>query len=137
MYHNIAVPVDLAHTDKLEKALKVSVDLAKLYSANVFLLGVTASTPSSVAHNPMEFLDNLTTYAKRMEQEFGVPFQPVMISCSDPIAELDESLNNWIHENPTDLVVMASHVPGFKDYIFHSNGGYLASHTDKSILLVR
>ena len=39
--------------------------------------------------------------------------------------------------NPVFLIIMASHVPGFRDYVFASNSGYLASHTDLSIFVVR
>ena len=137
MYQSIAMPVDLSHTDKLDKALKITGDLAKLYSSKVFLLAITASTPSGVAHNLKEFEETLNTYAKIQEKAFGVMFEAVVIPCSDPAADLDKSLNHWLHENPVDLVVMASHVPTFKDHIFHAHGSFLASHTDKSILLVR
>ena len=137
MYQSIAMPVDLSHSDNLEKALKVTGDLAKLYSSKVYLLAVTASAPSSIAHNVKEFKERLDSYAKAQEGEFGVIFEAVVIPCADPAADMDKSLNHWLHENPVDLVVMASHVPSFKDHIFHSHGSFLASHTDKSILLVR
>lgn len=137
MYENIAVPVDLYHMDKLEKALKVTGDLAKAYSSKVFLLAVASSAANEVSHDPEEFADRLATFAKMKEQELGVEFVGVVIPCTDPAADMDHALNHWLHDNPIDLVVMASHVPTFKDHIFHAHGSYLASHTDKSILLVR
>ena len=47
-----------------------------------------------------------------------------------------------VREPPTrrlriDLIVMASHVPGVAEYVFASNAGYLASHADLSVLVVR
>ena len=33
--------------------------------------------------------------------------------------------------------IMASHVPGFRDYVFHSHAGKLATHTDLSVMIVR
>jgi nucleotide-binding universal stress UspA family protein len=32
---------------------------------------------------------------------------------------------------------MGSHVPGFAEHLFSSNAGYLASHTDISVFIVR
>jgi universal stress protein F len=129
--------VDLSHADKLEKALKITANLATLYSSNVFLLTVTASAPSSVAHNLKEFQERFDAYAQTKGQEFGVTFKTVIIPCTDPAADMDKALTHWLHENSIDLVVMASHVPSFKDSIFHAHGSFLAAHTDKSILLVR
>lgn len=31
---------------------------------------------------------------------------------------------------------MATHVPGFKEYVFASNAGFLAAHTDVSVFIV-
>ena len=55
----------------------------------------------------------------------------------DPVADLDRALNRLFHELEVDLVVMASHIPGIRDYVFHSNAGFLASHTDLSVFVVR
>lgn len=137
MYEHIAVPVDLAHADKLEKALKVTGDLAKLYSSKVFLLAVSTSAANEVSHDPEEFKSRLDAFAEMKKQEFGVEFVGVVVPCTDPAADMDHVLNHWLHDNPIDLIVMASHVPSFKDHFFHPHGSYLTSHTDKSIMLVR
>ncbi|MGD8310649.1 MAG: hypothetical protein PVG98_14530 [Chromatiales bacterium] len=36
-----------------------------------------------------------------------------------------------------DLVVMASHIPDVVDYIWPSNGGKVAGHSDASVFVVR
>jgi nucleotide-binding universal stress UspA family protein len=36
-----------------------------------------------------------------------------------------------------DLVVMASHKPGFLEHIFSSHGGYIAQHATCSVFVVR
>lgn len=137
MYSKIAVPVDLAHADQLDKALDAAADLAKLYGASVFLVAVTASAPTEVARNPDEFLQELTRFAQQWSKRTGVALIPDMLIVSDPAAELDRVLDKRFHELAVDLVVMASHVPGFRDYVFSSKAGFLASHTDLSVLVVR
>ncbi|MDN3720862.1 universal stress protein [Roseibium salinum] len=42
-----------------------------------------------------------------------------------------------IDETDADLVVMATHVPNLKDYVWPSNGGRVASHSDVSVFLIR
>ena len=133
MYHKIALPVDLAHTDHLDKAISTATDFAKHYNASLTFVAVTAATPSEVAHNPTEF----SKFAAEQSVAHGVEISVKMAICHDPAVELDEALSKAFHETGVDLVVMASHVPGFREYIFSSNAGYLASHTDLSVMIVR
>ena len=67
MYTHIMVPVDLAHTETLGKALQTAADLAKHYSCPVTYVGVTMSAPTSVAHNPEEFAAKLETFVSPEE----------------------------------------------------------------------
>ena len=42
-----------------------------------------------------------------------------------------------IEETESDLVVVASHIPGFPEYLFASNAGYLAMHATVSVFVIR
>lgn len=137
MYHTIMVPVDLQHADKLEKALATGADLAKFYGAAIHMVGVTASEPSSVAHNPSEFARKFQAFADEQSAKRGVSFIAREITSHDPTIDLDEHLDKAADEIGADLIVMASHIPGIADYIFSSRAGFLASHTDKSVFVVR
>lgn len=137
MYSSILVPVALAHEEQLGRALKTAADLSRHYGASVYLVGVTSSTPSEVAHSPEEFEQKLKAFAERQSEALGASFTAVSVTTPDPARELDHVLDEQIHELGVDLVIMASHVPGFQDYVFHSNAGYLASHTDVSVFVVR
>ncbi len=137
MYSKIAVPVDLAHTEKLSKALITAADLARHYHASIHLIAVTSSAPSEVAHNPDEFNEKLSQFADRQAATLGVELKTRDAVTPDPAIDLAKVLDEQIHEIGADLIVMASHVPGFRDYVFASNSGYLGSHTDLSIFVVR
>jgi universal stress protein G len=137
MYKRIVVPVDLAHIDKLTRVLAAAADLCKHYHAEIFLLAVTTSAPTEVAHDPKEFGEKLSKFAAMQSAALGVEFKPRSAVSHDPAVDLSRVLDEQIHELNADLVVMASHVPGFRDYIFASHSGYLASHTDLSIFVVR
>jgi nucleotide-binding universal stress UspA family protein len=137
MYERILIPVDLAHTDKLGKALATAADLAKHYRASICCVGVTAAAPTHVANNPEEYAEELNRFAADQSKRRGVEFEPKMMVSHDPVSDLDDVLGEAIKEQSADLVVMASHVPTFADYFISSNAGYLASHVSTSVFVVR
>jgi nucleotide-binding universal stress UspA family protein len=137
MYKKIMVPVDLAHTGSLAKALSTAADLAKHYAIPVVYVGVTAAAPGAVAHNPAEFAQKLAAFAKAEAERHGHDASAEAITSHDPATDLDDTLMKAVHTTGSDLVVMASHVPGLRDYIWPSNGGKIASHSDASVFVVR
>lgn len=136
MFSHIMVPVDLAHPDKLEAALKTAADLAGHYGARVTYVGVTTGQPSSVAHTPKEFAEKLAKFAA-MQAEVNEVAEVAShaITAHDPAVELDRKLEGAVHEIGADLVVMGSHIP--RTFDLGSHGGRVATHTDVSVMLVR
>lgn len=137
MFSNIMIPVDLAHVDKLVHALKCAADLAGLYGATVTYVGVSAATPSSVAHSPQEFAEKLKAFAETEAGKHGHKATAHAMTSHDPSTDLDPTLLKAVDETGADLVVMASHVPNITDYIWPSNGGTIATHAKVSVLVVR
>ena len=137
MYSTIVVPIDLAHAEKLTKALTTAADLAKHYQASVYLVGVTTLEPNPIAHTPDEFKQKFEQFAATQSASLRVDFKPHMATSTDPSIDLDKVLDAQFHALGADLVIMASHVPGFREYVFASNAGFLASHTDLSVFVVR
>jgi nucleotide-binding universal stress UspA family protein len=137
MYTEIMVPVDLGHADKMDRVVAVAADLAKHYGANMTLVGVTSSAPSSVARNPGEFAEKLKAFATTMSERHGVGIAARAETSHDPTSDLDEVLDAACHSLGANLVVMATHVPTMADLVFGSNTGKLASHLSRSILMVR
>jgi nucleotide-binding universal stress UspA family protein len=137
MFTKIMVPVDLAHAATVEKAIQIAADLAKLHNAEIFLVGVTDTAPGSVAHDPAEYQQKLEQFAADHSSRHGCSMAAKVVICNDPAAELDEALEDYGKEINVDLVVMASHLPGFMDHLFHSRAGHLATHTDISVFIVR
>lgn len=137
MYKSIMIPVDLEHTDKLEKALATGADLGKLYQAKLHVVGVTHAAPGAVAHNPSEYAQKLEAFAADQTAKHGIELGVKAMVSHDPTVDLDDTLKQAASEIGADLVVMASHIPGFFDYIIASRAGYLASHTSLSVFVVR
>ena len=137
MYSTILVPVDLAHAEKLEKSLELAARMAKTEGARIVYCGVTAGTPGAVAHSPEEFGRKLEAFAAEQAGKSGVDCSALAMTSHDPAIDLDKALMKAIDDSGADLVVMASHVPGVLDHFFTSNAGWLATHADISVMVVR
>lgn len=137
MFKTIMCPVDLAHADKLHKALQCAADQARIYDAEVIYVGVTAPTPGAVARNPEEFAEKLAAFAEAQGAQHGHTAKSHAMLSHDPTADIEHTLLKATTETGADLVVMASHVPNVLDHIWPSNGGKLAEHVKCSILVVR
>lgn len=131
------VPVDLAHRERLARALDCAADLARHYGVPVTYVGVTSTTPSKLAHTPEEFGKKLEALATEEATRHGIEARAYVAIAHDPTTEVDDALLRAISETGADLVVMASHVPDVMDYIWPSNGGKLAEHARCSVMVVR
>jgi nucleotide-binding universal stress UspA family protein len=137
MYNKIMVPVDLAHVERLDKALKTAADLGQHYSIPVCYVGITPLTPSSIAHNPVEYGEKLADFGRRQAEKYGHEAMTKAYASHDPAVDLNDTLLAAVKEIGADLVVMASHVPGLAENLWPSHGGKVASHSDASVFVVR
>ncbi len=137
MYSTIMVPVDLEHTDRLEKALTTAADLCRHYGAKAVYVSVTTSTPSSIARTPAEFGKKLDAFAAAQAAKHGHTAAGHAVVAHDPSIDLDPTLLKAAEDIGADLIVMASHVPNVVNYVWPSNGGEIASHAKASVLVVR
>jgi len=92
MYKKIVVPVDLAHTEALDKALATAADMAKHYAAQLTYLGVTTPQPTPLAHSPEEFEKKLSGFAAEDGAKRGVSPAAVSVSSHDPATDLDKDI---------------------------------------------
>lgn len=136
MFTHIMVPVDLAHADRLNRALETAADLAKSHGARVTYVGVTAPQPGQVARSPEDFADKLARFAAAQSEVQGIAQTGAHpITAHDPSVELDTALKSAADRLDADLIVMGSHIP--RAFDLKSHGAHLAQMTDRSILLIR
>lgn len=137
MYQKIMVPVDLAHLQRLERAIGVATDLAKHYQIPICFVGVTAETPTEVAHTPEQYAEKLKEFGDTQGETHGLAVSTAAYPSHDPAVDLEKTLIEAAKENGADLIVMASHVPGLAEHIFASHAGAVASHAEISVFVVR
>ena len=137
MYRNIAVPVDLEHVDRLEKALATAADLGKHYNAEVCYIGVTTTEPSPLGHTPDEYAQSLAEFGRQQAAKHGIETTTLARTAHDLSIDLDKILLKAISESGADAVVMASHVPGLADHFFASDAGTVASDAKISVFVIR
>lgn len=137
MFKHIMVPVDLAHLDKLDRALAVAADLARHYGARVTYVGVTNNAPSALARTPDEYRARLAAMAEAQAATHGHETGAHAMFSHDPAVDLDDTLIGARKELGADLVVMATHLPNMADMILPAHGGEFARHSAVSVMLVR
>lgn len=131
------VPVDLEHIDQLEKSLTIAADLSKHYETPICYVGVSNEQPSPISHNPAEFEQKLNEFTENQANHHGVQATSRAFVGHDLVADVDDVLLKAVKEVGADLVIMASHVPKLVNYIWPSNGGKIAAHSDAAVFVVR
>lgn len=137
MFRTIMMPIDMRHMDTQARALQCTADLAAKHGAEVCYVGVTTETPSELGHTPAEFEKRLADFAREEGERRGHETSHKAMIAHDPTTDIDDVLLDAVEQTGADLVVMATHKPGVGDYIWPSNGGKVAAHTEASVFLVR
>jgi nucleotide-binding universal stress UspA family protein len=137
MFTTILVPVDLAHTARMGRALAIAASEARQHGARIIYLGITEETPGPVAHNPREYAERLEAFARAEADRHGIAAEALAVASVDPAAEINRLILKAIRDTGADHVVMASHPPRMLDWILPSHGGHVAEHAEVSVFVVR
>jgi len=79
----------------------------------------------------------LAEYAGEISQSGGIEVASTVYEVPDPSVEVDGVVIRAIGDTEADLIVMASHQPGWVEYFVNSHGGRVASHAPVSVFVVR
>ncbi len=137
MFKKIMVPVDLGHLDGLSNALAVAAQMGKSYNADVVYVGVYGNVPANDVPPPQDYAGKLKAFSDDQAAKNGITATSVPVFSHDLTAELTSLLLSAASDTGADAIVMASHIPGWAEHIFHSNAGYIASHAPISVFVVR
>jgi len=137
MFTHIMVPLDLAEKESSGKSISIAADLARHYNAKVSLISVTGGINGKVSYSTTEYRRRLSEFARAIASLEKIEIDSHVYDVPDPSVEVDKKLIQAVADHKIDLIVMATHQPGWVEYFVNSHAGRLASHASVSVFVVR
>ena len=136
MYKSILVPIDLTHRDVGQAMIKRAVALSD-ENAKITLLHVIGDIPAyAQSYLPegqlQENLEETKKTLAALAQTAGVKADTIVRYGNASPVILDEA-----NELGADLIIIASHHPGIKDYLMGSTASRVVRHAACSVLINR
>jgi universal stress protein F len=136
MFKTILVPIEIGHADKVNSIINVAAkngyEDARIILLNVIeeiprwaAVGLPANLQKKSLQNSQQELANISSACSvktEVEVRAGHPYQTIL--------EVSE-------ENSVELIVIASHKPGFQDYLLGSTAAKVVRHANCSVLVIR
>ncbi len=136
MYSKILVPVDLHEAGKA----KVMLDAARRVGdegASIVLVHVVEDVPTYVAAElPRGIMENSRDEAVRSLEELAGQ-EGVRAEIDVRIGQPASAILAAASEHGSEVIVIASHRPGFQDYLIGSTAARVVRHARCSVLVIR
>lgn len=136
MYKSIIVPIDLSHVERAAHMLEA----AKLLGgadAKIYVLNVFDDVPGYVAAElPADIIENSKNASKKrldeIVSEIGVNAEAVIRT-----GQAARGILDLAEDKKADLIVIASHKPGFQDYLLGSTASRVVRHAACPVFVIR
>ncbi|MGB7288304.1 MAG: universal stress protein [Salaquimonas sp.] len=135
MYKSILVPIDMGHLERAEAMIAAARQLGP--DAELVLANAVETIPSHIqAEIPTEYIvqskDRARDKLKEIAAKTGgkTTVKTVDGHAASAILELADNLK-------VDAIVIASHKPGWQDYLIGSTAARVVRHAKCSVLVVR
>ena len=140
MFRSILVPVDLAQPHSWRLAMPQALELAAAASASLMVMTVVREMSSLFEGKSVTFqLEALLAEADHqlaaLVAEYGTPAVP--ITQKVVAGSIGMQIVQLARREKIDLIVMASHRPGVRDYLIGPNAAHVARHAPCSVLVLR
>lgn len=136
LYKNIIIPVDLGHTERLQPMI----DIARLLGgdgASVILINVVENLPAFVAAELPSDLTARTIEDARSRLEETVAGHGISAEIEVRSGHPATTILECANDRKADLIVIASHRPGFGDFLIGSTAARVVRHAQCSVHVVR
>jgi nucleotide-binding universal stress UspA family protein len=139
MYKTVLVPVDLSHIEKGSKMIERAKYLADTNNSQLTLLNVIPEIPSYVAIElPSDLhekvVENAEADLRDLIRKHDLPASTkIVIENGNPAGVILA----YAEREKCDLIMVASHQPGLKDYLLGSVAGKVVRHAHCSVLVLR
>lgn len=134
MYKNILVPIDLSHPEPGQKTLQIAREIGGK-DARITALNVLHEIPSFAASQLPE--GTLKKNLANSVSELEALAEPVGAAAEVQYGHSYTAILQYAQEIGADLIVVASHRPGFQDYLLGSTAARVVRHAQCAVLVDR
>ena len=139
MYKTVLVPVDLSHIKKGSKMIERAKYLADTSKSQLTLLNVIPEIPPYVAieipsglHEKV--VENAKADLRDLVRKHDLPSSTRIVVESGNPANV---ILAYAKKQNSDLIMVASHQPGLRDFLLGSVAGKIVRHARCSVLVIR
>ncbi len=136
MFRTVLLPVDVAHLDEGQKTLDVALSIASPDAA-IILLYVMEDIPNWTDLDlPPDFKENSMQTARKA-LEFIAETTDREIQVEVRTGHAYSTILKEADAMKVDLIILASHKPGLKEYFIGSNTSKVVNHASCSVVVLR
>ncbi len=140
MFKSILLAVDLNEPGSWTRALPAALEAAKATNGKLQVVTVAPDVNTEVA--PFFPVDVNEQLLKKSTEELGAWVKkniPAGVSAQPIVRQgnIYREILNAAEETGADLIVMAAHKPGIRDYLLGANAAHVVRHFPRSVLIVR
>ena len=136
MYEHVIVAIDIAHLTESKAIIDVAVEHASR-DARITLFHVVEDIPNAAAVElPANFREKEIETA-RAELQAVVDASGAAMDVAVRAGHSYSTIVSYAEEKDADLIIIASHRPGLKDFFIGSTASRVVRHAHCSVLIVR
>ena len=135
MYKTIIVPIDLGHMEKVQQMIDTA-DSLKAEGGKLLLVNVVEEIPPYVAADiPKDLIQNSVKKARQTLASLTNNRDDIEVELRKGQAHYE--ILAVAEDRDADLIVIASHKPGLKDYFLGSTAARVVRHALCSVHVIR
>ncbi|MCB1423847.1 MAG: universal stress protein [Nitratireductor sp.] len=135
MYKTIIVPIDIGHMERAESMIDSARQLGP--EANIILANAVETLPSHImAEIPVDMIDDAK---KRAEEKLEGLLEKAGPNASVKMLEghAASAILDLAEDSNADVIVIASHKPGWQDYLIGSTAARVVRHAKCAVFVIR
>lgn len=141
MYKEILLAIDVNDTDSQRKAVQTAIELARAFGARVHVHTVLPDfgMPIVASYFPADFEAKALENARQTLHDFVTKTFPEDLEVRQVVGQggIYKEILKCAELVGADLIVMASHRPGYEDYLIGPNASRVVRHAKCSVMVVR
>jgi len=141
MYKKIFVPIDLNQPSSWEIALPKAIEIAKAEGSKLILFTVVPDFGMAMVGSffPKDYAEKAMDHAEYELAAVARNHVPGDLDCTCYVRHgtIYKRIIKSAEELGADLIVLASHRPGTKDYLLGPNAARVVRHSKQSVFVVR